>query len=46
MSFELILPFLRPIQSLLLDDTVTEIMVIPMASGGTSVKAFFTSQPR
>ncbi len=29
MSFELILPFLRPIQSLLLDDTVTEIMGNP-----------------
>ena len=29
MSFELILPFLRPIQSLLLDDSVTEIMGNP-----------------
>ena len=26
MSFELILPFLRPIEPLLMDDTVSEIM--------------------
>ena len=29
MSFELILPFFRPIEALLLDDTVTEIMGNP-----------------
>ena len=29
MSFELILPFLRPIESLLLDDSVSEIMGNP-----------------
>jgi pilus assembly protein CpaF len=32
MSFELILPFLRPIESLLLDDTVSEIMGNPDGS--------------
>src|SRR5258708_37378550 len=32
MSFELILPFLRPIEPLLLDDTVSEIMGNPDAS--------------
>src|SRR5580698_8472123 len=32
MSFELILPFLRPIESLLLDDSVSEIMGNPDAS--------------
>ena len=29
MSFELILPFFRPIEALLLDDTVSEIMGNP-----------------
>ena len=32
MSFELILPFLRPIEPLLLDDSVSEIMGNPDAS--------------
>jgi hypothetical protein len=32
MSFELILPFLRPIKSLLLDESVSEIMGSPDAS--------------
>ena len=32
MSFELILPFLRPIESLLLDESVSEIMGNPDAS--------------
>jgi pilus assembly protein CpaF len=32
MSFELILPFLRPIESLLLDENVSEIMGNPDAS--------------
>jgi pilus assembly protein CpaF len=32
MSFELILPFLRPIESLLLDDTISEIMGNPDSS--------------
>jgi pilus assembly protein CpaF len=32
MSYELILPFFRPIESLLLDDTISEIMVNPDAS--------------
>src|ERR1700756_799582 len=32
MSFELILPFLRPIESLLVDESVTEIMGNPDAS--------------
>ena len=32
MSFELILPFLRPIEALLLDDTVSEIMGNPDAT--------------
>jgi len=32
MSFELILPFLRPIESLLLDDSISEIMGNPDAS--------------
>jgi pilus assembly protein CpaF len=32
MSFELILPFLRPIEPLLLDDSISEIMGNPDAS--------------
>jgi len=32
MSFELILPFLRPIEPLLLDDSVSEIMGNPDAT--------------
>jgi pilus assembly protein CpaF len=32
MSFDLILPFFRPIEHLLLSDTVSEIMVNPDAS--------------
>ena len=32
MSFELILPFLRPIEALLLDENVSEIMGNPDAS--------------
>ena len=34
MSFESILPFLRPIESLLLDDSVSEIMGNLTACGG------------
>ena len=33
MSFELILPFLRPIEPLLLDDSISEIMGNPDGSG-------------
>ena len=35
MSFDLILPFLRPIESLLLDDSISEIMGNPDASCST-----------
>jgi len=34
MSFELILPFLRPIESLLLDESIGEIGAIRMPPGG------------
>jgi len=36
MSFELILPFLRPIEPLLLDDSISEIMGNPDASWCTN----------
>jgi len=35
MSFDLILPFFRPIEQLLLSDTVSEIMVNPDSSVGS-----------
>ncbi len=36
MSFELILPFLRPIEPLLLDESISEIGAIRMLPGGTT----------
>ena len=44
MSFELILPFLRPIETLLLDESISEIMGNPDASWGTNATESFTAK--
>ena len=44
MSFELILPFLRPIERLLLDDSISEIMGNPDPLGGASATARCTTK--
>jgi pilus assembly protein CpaF len=39
MRFELILPFLRPIEALLLDENISEIMGNPDSSWASTLKA-------